>query len=117
MNITQIYKTDCDAHSACHALAKAVEGTFPESNLECTHHDPSGILCVHQGSIIVADVHYGLFIRSIASRELEIAVDADGDDHEAIFEAVVAAYQELKDAGGFTHTLDRKTPANPLETE
>jgi hypothetical protein len=117
MTIKQIYTTDCDAHSACHTLARAVEAAFPESNLECTHHDTSGILCVHEGSIIVDGVRYGLFIRSIASRELTIEVDAVGAGHEAIIEEVAAAYQALPDAGGFTHTLNRKIETYPNRTE
>jgi hypothetical protein len=108
MTKTQNYKTDCDAHSACHSLAKAIEGAFPESKLECTHHDTGGILCVHEGSVMISEVSYGLFIRSTASRELEIAVAAAVDEHEAVFDAVVAAYQTLKDVGGFTHTLERQ---------
>lgn len=117
MTTTQVYKTDCDAHSACHSLARAVEGAFSESKLDCTHHDTSGILCVHEGSIVVDDISYGLLIRSIASRELEITIEAEGDDHKAIFDALVAAYQAQTDAGGLTHTLERQVEANPFGTE
>jgi hypothetical protein len=117
MTTTQVYKTDCDAHSACHALARAVEDAFSESRLECTHHDTSGILCVHEGSVIFGDVPCRLVIRSIASRDLEITIEADCDDHGVIFDAVVAAYQAQRDAGGFTHTLDRQVETNPFGTE
>lgn len=89
-------------------MARAVEGAFPKSKLECTHHDSSRVLCVHEGSIIVEEISRRLVIRSVASRKLEISVAAEDDGHEAIFESVVDAYQAQSDAGGFKHALERE---------
>jgi len=107
MKITQTYKTDSNAHTACHTLAKAVKEAYPQSKLSCTQHDPNDILCVYEGNVSIEGVSYGILSSAITNRELEISIESAEHNHEAVFEAIVEAHQSRQDAGGNTHTIKR----------
>lgn len=108
MKTTHIYVTDCDAHSACHSFATALAGVFPDSELSCTEHDSRGLACVHEGILVTSDFTGSISIHSLRKREIEISIMLDHERAETILASIVSAYEARRDAGGFTHTLERK---------